>query len=78
LLDAQKSLRTQGYKKTRKAETTDDIIRRGPGRLAETKSEIHGQLQRLREALKEDYPMEYRQMIKDYINTLSEKLSDLD
>ncbi|MCP4631510.1 MAG: hypothetical protein GY855_01180 [candidate division Zixibacteria bacterium] len=78
LLDAQKSMRTQGHKKTRKAEAGEDIFRRGPGQLAETKSEIHGQLQRLREALKEDYPMEYRELIKSYITTLSERLSELE
>ncbi|MBD3234915.1 MAG: hypothetical protein GF315_14420 [candidate division Zixibacteria bacterium] len=75
LLDAQKSLQTQGYKEERKAEAGDDIMRLGPDGLASTESDIHGNLKRLQEALNEDYPLEYRQMIKAYINSLSDKLT---
>ena len=63
------------YKKKRKAETGEDIIRAGPEEIADTRSEIHGKLKRLREALKENYPMEYRTMIKAYIDALTAKIS---
>lgn len=75
LLEAQRSLKTQGYKEERKAETGNDIIRTGPGPVKRTESEIHGQLKRLQEALKEDYPIEYRRMIKAYIDALTDELT---
>jgi hypothetical protein len=75
LLEAQRSLKTQGYKEERKAETGNDIIRTGPGPIKRTESEIHGRLKRLQEALKEDYPIEYRRMIKAYIDALTDELT---
>jgi len=76
LLDAQKSLRTQGFKEERKAEAGDDIFRAGPQSLSNMESDLHGQLKRLQEALNENYPQEYRNMIRAYINALTEKLSN--
>ncbi|MBD3167899.1 MAG: hypothetical protein GF307_00355 [candidate division Zixibacteria bacterium] len=75
LLEAQKSLRTQGFKKERKAETGEDITRSGPAELADTRSKIHGQLKRLQSAMNENYPMEYRNMIKAYIEAQTSKIS---
>ncbi len=75
LLDAKKALKTQGYKKERKAEVGKNVIRSGPARLADTRSEIQGKLKRLREALNENYPPEYREMIKSYIEALTSELA---
>jgi hypothetical protein len=74
LLDAQKSLRTQDFKKERKSKTADDFIRESPGQLPGHLGEKRSLLQEnLEKALKEGYTREYEELIRQYFELLSKE-----
>ena len=72
MLDAQKSLRTQGYKKKRKSETGTANEYTGPASLPSDLGEKENYLrQRLEEALNNNYSREYEELIRLYFEELS-------
>ena len=72
LLDAQKSLRTQGYKKERKSTAGQDMEYTGPAQLPSDLGEKENYLrQRLEEALNNNYSREYEELIRLYFEELS-------
>lgn len=71
LLDAQKSIRTQSYKKERKSRTGEDVIRSAPDRLPADRGERRDILQeRLEKALQNDYTRENEELIRRYFEAL--------
>ncbi|MBO8129982.1 MAG: hypothetical protein H0Z29_00525 [Candidatus Marinimicrobia bacterium] len=71
MLDAQKSLRTQGYKKERKSRTGRDIVRESPSELPQNLGERDNFLKRnLEEALSRGYNIEYEKIVQRYFDFL--------
>ncbi len=74
LLDAQKSLRTQSYKKERESTTGKNLMKIPPGELPEDLGERNIVLrQKLEEALKNGYTSEYKEIIRKYFEELSKE-----
>ncbi|MCK4716905.1 MAG: hypothetical protein KAT54_08865, partial [Candidatus Marinimicrobia bacterium] len=74
LLDAQKSLRTQDFKKERKSKTGEEIVRESPDQLPTDLGERRSLLQEnLEKALKEGYIREYEDIIRQYFELLSKE-----
>lgn len=72
LLDYQMSLRQRDYTRRRRAKTGKDYYRTGPIELPQDLGERQDQLrQDLLKALKEDYPKEYKDLIRAYFEALS-------
>ena len=72
LLDAQKSLRTQDYKKERKSVAGEDFHRESPGELPADLGERRTVLrENLKQALKEGYSREYEELIRQYFELIS-------
>ena len=72
LLDYQMSLRQRDYTRRRRAKTGKDYFRAGPLELPQDLGERQDQLrQDLLNALKEDYPKEYKDLIRAYFEALS-------
>ncbi|MBU1063899.1 hypothetical protein KJ762_01520 [bacterium] len=77
LLDAQKSLRTQDFKKERKSVTGADIYRKSPGELPTDLGERRTVLrENLEQALKEGYSREYEELIRQYFQLISTEEND--
>ena len=73
LLDAQKSLRTQDYKKERVSRAAEEILRESPGQLPADLGERRSVLQeKLEKALQEGYLPQYEQLIREYFESLSQ------
>ncbi len=72
LLDAQRSLHTQDYNNERKAETTEDILRKSPTNLSEKILDKNRSSKGGLKYLEEFYPKEYEEMIKSYFKGLNE------
>jgi hypothetical protein len=72
LLDAQKSIRQEDFRKERKSTTGEDMVRASPGSLPDQLG-IDELRERLRRALKEPYPEEYEIYIREYFKTLLEE-----
>jgi hypothetical protein len=74
LLDAQKSLRTQDFKKERKSKTGEELVRESPDQLPADLGERRSLLQEnLEKALKEGYTREYEEIIRQYFELLSKE-----
>ena len=72
LLDAQKSMRTQDYKKERKSVTGEDISRKSPGELPADLGERRTIIrENLEKALKEGYAREVENLIRQYFELIS-------
>ena len=72
LLDAQRSVRRRDYSRRRQAERPGEVVARNPGALPEDLGERQDALRRdLLKALKEGYPAEYQELIRQYFNALS-------
>ncbi|HDP67174.1 MAG TPA: hypothetical protein ENN20_01585 [Candidatus Marinimicrobia bacterium] len=77
LLDAQKSLRTQDFKKERKSITGEDIYRESPGQLPADLGERQTVLrQNLEQAMKEGYTREYEELIRKYFELISSETNE--
>lgn len=77
MLDAQKSLRTQDFKKERKSVTGADIYRESPGELPTDLGERQTILrENLEQALKEGYSREYEELIRQYFQRISTEEND--
>ncbi|MCX6841583.1 MAG: hypothetical protein NTX53_04780 [candidate division WOR-3 bacterium] len=71
MLDAQRSIRQQGFKEERESESGKEFEFREKPRLPEDKGERNRLLrEELMRALKQGYPAEYEQMIRDYFQRL--------
>ena len=71
LLDAQRSIRQQGFKEERQSESGKEFQLLDRPRLPEDKGERNRLLrEELMRALKQGYPAEYEQMIRDYFQRL--------
>ncbi|MFQ6091115.1 MAG: DUF4175 family protein [bacterium] len=71
LLDYQRSLRQRDYTRRRRAKPGREYLRTGPSHLPEDLGERQNQLrQDLLRALKEDYPKEYKDLIRAYFEAL--------
>jgi len=71
LLDAQRSIRQQGFKEERESESGKEFEVLEKPRLPEDKGERNRLLrEELMRALKQGYPAEYEQMIRDYFQRL--------
>ncbi|MBD3367084.1 MAG: hypothetical protein GF405_02775 [Candidatus Eisenbacteria bacterium] len=72
LLDAQRSLRRRDYTRRRRSESGEDYVRESPGALPE---ELERASEKLREdllrAMQQEYPSEYRELIRAYFESLS-------
>lgn len=74
LLDAQKSLRTQDFKRERKSKTGEELVRESPDQLPADLGERRSLLQEnLEKALKEGYTREYEEIIRQYFELLSKE-----
>lgn len=74
LLDAQKSLRTQGYKDERVSKSGEDVSRISPGQLPKTLGERRSLLQEnLEKALNDGYSKENEDIIRRYFESLSKE-----
>ncbi len=74
MLDAQKSLRTQSYKKERKSRVAEEIEHQAPGSLPRDLGERRGILQKkLEEALQNGYTRDYQEIIRYYFEALAEE-----
>ena len=74
LLDYQRSLRQRDYTRRRRAKPGKEYYRPGPTHLPEDLGERQDQLrQDLLKALKEDYPKEYKDLIRAYFEALSKE-----
>lgn len=77
LLDAQKSLRTQDYKKERKSITGKDLERKLPGQLPADLGERQTILrQNLEQAMKEGYVREYEELIRRYFESIASEANE--
>ena len=77
MLDAQKSMRTQDFKKERKSVTGADINRESPGELPTDLGERRTVLrENLEQALKEGYSREYEELIRQYFQLISTEEND--
>jgi len=75
LLDAQKSLRTQDFKKERISKTGEDLVRESPRQLPDDLGEKRSLLQEnLEKALKEGYTLENEELIRQYFELLSKEV----
>jgi hypothetical protein len=73
LLDAQRSIRKQGWSQQREARRGRDLAYRGPGSLPPDLGEADNPLRRrFRDALAEGYPPEYQDLIRRYFESLIE------
>ncbi len=72
LLDAQRSLHTQDYNNERKAETTEDILRKSPTNLSEKNLDKNQSSKGGLKYQEEFYPKEYEEIIKSYFKGLNE------
>ena len=71
LLDTQRSIRQQGFKEERQSESGKEFDLKDRPRLPEDKGERNRLLrEELMRALKQGYPAEYEQMIRDYFQRL--------
>ncbi len=71
LLDAQRSLRQEGFKEERRAETAKEYKIEPPPGLPEDKGERNRALrEELLRALKQGYPPEYERLIRNYFEKL--------
>jgi hypothetical protein len=71
LLDTQRSIRQQGFKEERQSESGKEFELKERPRLPEDKGERNRLLrEELMRALKQGYPAEYEQMIRDYFQRL--------
>jgi chromosome segregation ATPase len=71
LLDTQRSIRQQGFKEERQSEAGKEFELKERPRLPEDKGERNRLLrEELMRALKQGYPAEYEQMIRDYFQRL--------
>jgi len=71
LLDAQRSVRQQGFKEERQSESGKEFELKQRPRLPEDRGERNRMLrEELMRALKQGYPAEYEQMIRDYFQRL--------
>ena len=78
LLDAQKSMREKEFSKKRKAERENQVLVKSPPQLRKELLEKKDKLRKaLMEALQEGYSQEYREYIKIYFETLSQKKLEL-
>ena len=74
LLDYQRSLRERDYTRQRRAKPGKEYLRTGPAHLPEDLGERQDELrQDLLDALKEDYPKEYKDLIRAYFEALSKE-----
>ncbi|MEO0069661.1 MAG: hypothetical protein ABIK18_02565, partial [candidate division WOR-3 bacterium] len=74
LLDAQRSLRQEGFKEERRAETAKEYKVIAPKGLPEDKGERNRLLrEELLRALKQGYPLEYERLIRNYFEKLLEE-----
>ncbi len=79
MLDAQRSLRKQGWSKKREARQGLDLAYRGPGTLpADLGASDNPLRERLQQALNEGFPPEYHQLIRRYFENLIEEASRRD
>ncbi|MBN2279991.1 MAG: hypothetical protein JXQ65_05380 [Candidatus Marinimicrobia bacterium] len=79
MLDAQKSLRTQSYKKERESTTGKDLEKIPPGELPRDLGERNLVLrQKLEEALKNGYTAEYKDIIRKYFEELSKEETEVE
>mgnify|MGYP006279806877 CR=1 FL=1 len=73
LLDAQRSLRRRDYTRRRRSETGEEYTREAPGALPD---ELERGSEELREdllrAMQQEYPSEYRELIRAYFESLSD------
>ncbi len=73
LLDAQRSIRKQGWSQQREARRGRDVAYRGPGSLPPDLGEADNPLRRrFRDALAEGYAPEYQDLIRRYFESLIE------
>ena len=71
MLDAQRSIRQQGFKEERESESGKEFELQQKPRLPEDKGERNRLLrEELMRALKQGYPAEYEQMIREYFQRL--------
>ncbi|UCE18693.1 MAG: hypothetical protein JSV84_17925 [Gemmatimonadota bacterium] len=74
LLDYQRSMRQRDYTRRRRAKPGKEYLRTGTLSLPEDLGEQHDQLrQDLLKALQEDYPKEYKELIRAYFEALSKE-----
>lgn len=74
LLDAQKSLRTQGYEEKRRSQTGENIVKESPSSLPRNLGEKQSYLRKnLEKALQEGYSKEYENIIRQYFELLSKE-----
>jgi hypothetical protein len=72
LLDAQKSARRRDYARQRQSRPGQMVIRRSPGELPAEMEDVQERLRRdLLQALSEDYPQAYEELIRAYFQALS-------
>jgi hypothetical protein len=73
MLDFQLSLERQDYSEERRAESAEQILRKGPGQLdTALRLESESYEKRLQKFLQEGYPAEYETLIKDYFKAIME------
>jgi hypothetical protein len=74
LLDAQKSARRRDYSRQRQSRPGQVIVRRSPGELPAEIEDVDEILRRdLLQALSEDYPKAYQELIRAYFEALSRR-----
>ncbi|MEO0020501.1 MAG: hypothetical protein ABIK47_07725 [candidate division WOR-3 bacterium] len=74
LLDAQRSLRQEGFKEQRESETAKEYQLEAPSGLPEDLGERNRRLrEELLRALKQGYPLEYERLIRAYFERLLER-----
>jgi hypothetical protein len=72
LLDAQKSVRRRDYSRQRRSRPGQVALRRSPGELPAELEDVDEVLRRdLLQALSEDYPKAYQELIRAYFEALS-------
>ena len=73
MLDFQLSLERQDFSEERRAESAEQILRRGPDQLdAAARLGSESYEKRLQKFLQEGYPAEYEALIKDYFKAIME------
>jgi hypothetical protein len=77
LLDAQKSVRRRDYSRQRQSRPGQVVLRRSPGELPAEIEDAEEILRRdLLQALSEDYPKAYEELIRAYFEALSRRTQD--
>jgi hypothetical protein len=75
LLDAQKSVRRRDYSRQRRSRPGQVTVRRSPGELPSELEDVDEVLRRdLLQALSEDYPKAYQELIRAYFEALSREI----